>query len=127
VGNFTLDQNSLQQDPTLISDGATDSLQGTYSDNSGSQVGADLGSFGSPTAAQNEVRGVAANFSKRGFQVSSVQPLNDSSGTQIGIFLTADGSSLNQPSHVVESSNNLFEEFVGSDFSVLSQFSRTFP
>ena len=127
VGSFTLDQSSLQQDSTLISDGATDSLEGIYSDNSGNQVGADLGSFSSPSNAQAEVQGVAANFTKRGFQVSPAQPLHDASGTQIGIFVTADGSSLSQPSHVVESSNNLYEEFVGSDFSVLSQFSRTFP
>ena len=114
VGSFTLDQ--AQQVVTILKYG-----------NSGNQVGADLGSFSSPSNAQAEVQGVAANFTKRGFQVSPAQPLHDASGTQIGIFVTADGSSLSQPSHVVESSNNLYEEFVGSDFSVLSQFSRTFP
>jgi hypothetical protein len=127
VGGFTLDQNSLQQDPTLISDGATDSLQGTYSDSSGSQVLTDLGAFGSPSAARKEVAGVAGNFSKRGFSVGSPQPLTDNRGTQIGTFITADGSAINQPDHVIESSNNLFEEFVGSDFSTLAEFSRAFP
>jgi hypothetical protein len=127
VGSFTLDQGSLQQDPTLISDGATDSLEGTYSDSNGNQVLADLGAFGNPSRARNEVVVVARNFSRRGFSVASPQPLADNRGTQIGIFVTADGSTISQPDHVIESSNNLYEEFVGSDFSTLAEFSRTFP
>jgi hypothetical protein len=127
VGSFTLDQASLQQDPILISDGATDSLEGTYSDNSGTQVLADLGAFGSPPAARREALGVARSFSRRGFSVASPQPLTDNRGAQIGVFVTADGSTIGQPNHVIESSNNLYEEFVGSDFSTLGEFSRSFP